>query len=150
MKNLLNIIFLAFAFFAFNTLQAQDFAAVDMEKTTISHGGDVEILKNFKATKAQKKEIKKVRSYVTPKIVDSKARNNALDGKSVKLQLALTADGTIDYITVVEGFVPKLDEKVVALVKEYNEKNPFAQSDIEKPSVIQMEIPLASKAYYGR
>ena len=132
------------------SVQAQEYAAVTPNTALSAPADDITILENFKATKIQKKELKKVRSYVTPRIVDSKANNYALEGKTVTLQMALSAAGNIEYLTVVKGFSPMLDAKVISLVEAYNQEHPFAQSAMDLPSVVQMDIPLVSKKFYGQ
>ncbi len=149
MKNLSLLLVVVLSFFANNFIAAQSFATTVAEKQVIkTTASDVEILKNFQATKDQKKVIKKVKKYVSPRILDRGVRTAALEGKTVKLQMGLDAQGNIEHLVVVDGIEPKLNEKVVSLVKEYSEKSPFAETGIA-PTVIQMEIPITSNKYYG-
>jgi len=151
MKNLF-CLFVLLSFISFN-INAQTVAERSIAQATEiadANGDDkVEVLTSFKATKAQKKVINKVKKYVTPRVLNRKANVAALDGKTVKVQMKLDAQGAIAYLIVVDGISPKLDEKVVALVREYNEKKPFANSDLVRPAVVQMEIPVAGKRNYG-
>ena len=149
MKKLLFTVFALVSLGLSVSLSAQSMASVDNMTATNPGGEKIEILNNFKATKAQKKVIKKVKGYVTPRVLGRNVRTTALEGKAVKLQMALDANGLIDYIVVVEGIESKIDNKVIGLVKEYNEKNSFATSNIEKPAVVQMEIPVTRKKQYG-
>lgn len=120
------------------------------DKMVADNDEEITLLTSFKATKAQKKEIKKIKSFVTPKVFTAKVNTATLQGKTVNLQMALDQAGAIKYIVVIDGIQPKIDERVVQLVKDYNNQNAFASSKIEKPSVVQMSIPVVGKAYYGR
>ena len=133
MKNLVCLLF--FAFVSFNVLSAQEYTAMNVNMD----GGDVEILKEFKATKEQKKAIKKIKNYVSPRVLGRNVSTEAFEGKSVKLQVGLDANGGVDHIVVINSIGPKIDEKVANLVKEYVENKPVA---VAFPAVIQMDIPL--------
>ncbi|MEO1259626.1 MAG: hypothetical protein AAFZ15_12555 [Bacteroidota bacterium] len=145
MKNLICLLFLALTFSFATSLNAQEYSAVNVK----NNGGDVEILENFKATKDQKKVIKKIQKYVGPKVLDRGVNGDAFQGKAVKVQMGLDANGGIDYLVVVEGLGPKLDEKVVNLIKEYTETKSLASSGMATPAVIQMDIPVVMNSYYG-
>ena len=149
MKNLFSILLVLGICYFGTTLSAQSMASVDNLTANNPGKEKVQILEDFTATKTQKKVIKKVQKYVTPRVLGRNVRTAALDGKAVKLQMALNADGLIDYVVVVDGLGEKLDERVIKLVKEYNQKRPFATSDLEKPSVMQLEIPVTRKKQYG-
>ena len=154
MKNSIPVLLLVLCFSVGNSINAQvvaeKFSSAKTEQKAVKTADhEVEILTNFKATKDQKKLINKIKSYVSPRILGRAANVDALVGKTVKLQVSLNPQGNIDYIVVVDGIGSKLDEKVIGLVEEYNEKKPFADSNIAKPAVIQIEIPVVSNKYYG-
>lgn len=154
MKNLSSLLFVVICLFANNLLNAQELAGqyspTDAAPKVVKiPANDVEILTNFKATKEQKKVINKIKKYVSPRVLGRSVQTAALEGKTVKLQMSLDAQGQIGYIVVVDGIEPKLNERVISLVEEYNENNPLVGSGLENPTVIQMEIPIVSNKYYG-
>ena len=149
MKNLICLLFVALTFSSVSLLNAQDYTAVKVKQTATYDGGDVEILKDFKATKDQKKVIKKIQKFVSPRVLDRSVNSEAFKGKAVKVQLSLDANGGIDHLVVVEGLGPKLDEKVVGLVKEYAETKSLVDAGMATPAVIQMDIPVVTNKYYG-
>lgn len=140
MKNLAFVLIALFTFsFTTNAQSLQsntDFVKVD--------NGEVEILKEFKATKQQKKIIKKVRNYVTPRLLSDNPHASALEGKKAKIQVNFDNNGAVSEVTVIKSDVRGLDAKFESLIKEYVSKNPST----EMGTVIQMEIPLVSKKYY--
>ena len=152
MKNLIFILLLSLSANSFLNAQVVtgEYSSTNTEEGIVKLvNNEVEILKNFTATKDQKKVINKIKKYVSPKVLGRAANTSAMNGKSVLLQMGFSAQGDIEYIVVVEGIGPKIDEKVVNLVREYDAKKPIAQTDMAKPGVIQLDIPLTSNKYYG-
>ena len=148
MKNLVIVLLTVFAISFSNTLSAQQLASIDAVEYTVADNNEVEILSNFKATKNQKKVIKQVKKYVTPRLFDNNANVGALEGKSVKLQINFDQAGAVSHITVVEGIASQLDNKVVDLVREFDNKTPFANTNIERPAAIQLDVDLVAKQQY--
>ena len=149
MKNLI----IAFASILALTFSTQTFAqpanddtVASIDKVTPSDS-EVAILQDFKANKVQKKVIKKVRKYVTPRVLGGR-KGNALEGKTVKVQLSFNQNGDISNMQIVNGFEESIDARVLNFIKEYDAKKPFSETDIQFPSVIQMEIPLVGKKRY--
>lgn len=109
----------------------------------------VEVISKFKATKVQKKVIKKVKKYVTPRILgDRKIRSPFLEGKTITIQMHIDADGNIGNFAVVKGILAKLDNRVISLIKEYDKIQSFSTSPIEKPSTIQIKFDVLPKKFY--
>lgn len=151
MKNLILAFASVLAFTFSNSLYAQPSNQKDMTDTETAKGSsseDVAVLTNFKANKTQKRVIRKIKKYVTPKIIAKGVRTTALQGKTVTVQLSLDQNGNISNLQVVKGFEDSLDAKVLKYIKEYDAKKPLAESKLAKPTVIQMEIPLVGKQQY--
>ena len=109
----------------------------------------VEIISNFKATKAQKKGIKKVKKYVTPRILGKrKTRVPFLEGKTITIQMHIDVDGNVGNFAIVKGIKPKLDNRVISLIKKYDTIHSFSASSIDKPVTIQIEFDVLTKKYY--
>lgn len=148
MKNFGIILLTVFAFVFSNTVNAQQLASADVTEYTTTDNHEVEILTNFKATKNQKKVIKKVQKFVTPRLFDRNANVGALEGKTVKLQINFDQSGAVSNIAVVNGIAPQIDERVVSLVKEFDTTTPFASTNIERPTAIQLDVKLVAKEQY--
>ena len=151
MKNLILAFASILAFTFSNDLYAQPANQKEMTDTETAKGASVEevaVLTNFKANKTQKRVIRKIKKYVTPKIIAKGVRTTALQGKTVTVQLSLDQNGNISNLQVVKGFEDSLDAKVLKYIKEYDAKKPLAESKLAKPTVIQMEIPLVGKQQY--
>ncbi len=118
------------------------------EKTTSISSEEVAILQNFKANKTQRREIRRIKKYVTPKIIAKGVRTTALVGKTVTVQLSLDTNGAITNMQIVKGFEDSLDAKVMEYIKEYDSKNPLANSKLDRPAVIQLEVPLVGRTPY--
>ncbi len=138
--------------FTFSTsLNAQMAKNNDLAVTETTKGSaseEVAILQDFKANKTQKKVIKKIKKYVTPRMFAKGVRTTALKGKTVTVQLSLDANGAITNMQIVKGFEESLDAKVMEFIKEYDSKNPLANSNLERPAIIQVEVPLVGKTQY--
>lgn len=155
MKNL--IILFVLSIFGYTSVNAQtastNYKAIDQSTETkvnsSDNDDDVVLLNSFKPDRTQKKVISKVRSYVTPKVFTQKVNTAAFADKAVKLQMGLDQAGGIKYIVVVEGIEKSIDARVIELVKAYNAEKPFASSKLEKGAVVQMDIPVVTKKYYG-
>ncbi len=151
MKNLI-LIFVSVLSFAFtNSLFAQPMSKNEVPKTDVVSEVDSEeeeILTSFKATRTEKKVIRKIKKYVTPKILKGERHTAALEGKKVKVQLSLDKNGAIRNLQIVEGFEESLDQRVLDFIKKYDEKHKLADSNLNQPSIIQMEIDLVSKKRY--
>lgn len=153
MKNLILIFTAMLSLIFSNALSAQPInkeTTSDVELTSNNNGEEEAILTNFKATKTEKKVIKKVRKYVTPKILKGVKHTAALEGKTVTVQMSLNQDGSIRNLQVVEGFESTLDERVIALIRKYDSVKPLVNSKLDRPTIIQMEIPLVGKKRYMR
>ena len=92
--------------------------------------------------------IRKMKKYVTPKIIAKGTRTTALQGKTVTVQLSLDHNGAITNLQVVKGFEDSLDAKVLKYIREYDAENPLANSKLDKPTIIQLEVPLVNKTQY--
>jgi len=144
MKNLVfllvSVFTLSFGFANAQSLQSvSDFSTVE--------NSDVEILKNFKANKQQKKVIKKIRNYVSPRLLSDNPYASALEGKKAKVQVNFDENGAVSEVTVIESDVRGLDAKFENLIKEFISDNPKVNSEIDRPGAIQLEIPLVAKKY---
>jgi len=151
MKNLILVFASIFALTFSTSLSAQPSNKKEMasaEKTTTVAIEDVAILQNFKANRTQKKVIRKIKKYVTPKIIAKGKRTTALQGKTVTVQLSLDQNGAITNLQIVKGFEDSLDAKVLKYIKEYDSKKPLAESKLEKPATIQLEVPLVGRQQY--
>lgn len=150
---LLVICLMSFATTTFLNAQSVAYASTSTETTTYgSTDADpekVEILTNFKATKQQKKVIKKIKKYVTPRILGRTTHTDALIGKKVKVQVNFSVKGNITAITIVDGMGEKIDAKVSDLITEYDQKQSIG-SAIGDMTPIQMEIPLVNAQYFVR
>ena len=82
MKNLVIILLAVFSFAISNDTNAQQMASADVSSYSKTTTGEVEILTNFKATKDQKKVIKKIQKYVTPRILQPRTKDWCLRRKS--------------------------------------------------------------------
>lgn len=131
-----------------NAQMAKNEELASIEKTSSSVSEDVAILQNFKANKTQRRVIKKIKKYVTPKMFAKGVRTTALVGKTVTVQLNLDSNGAITNMQIVKGFEDSLDEKVMNFIKEYDSKNPLANSKLDRPAIIQVEVPLVGKSQY--
>ncbi|MEM6320235.1 MAG: hypothetical protein AAF960_21380 [Bacteroidota bacterium] len=148
MKNLI-LAFVTICTFGFGaTLSAQSMASADTKSYTSPTTDKVEIIDNFEATKAQAKLIKKIQKYVTPRVLGRNTRTAMLEGKVVNIQMGLDDNGLIEYVVAYDGIEPKINNRVVKLVKEYNEKKPFTGADVNKPTILQMAIPVTRKKNY--
>lgn len=132
-----------------STIEAQDsLSAIDTKGSLVATNKNVEILTNFKATRVQKKVIKKVKKYVTPRVLKGRrVRTDVLEGKTVTIQMHIDANGNIGNFAIVKGIEPKLDNIVVSLIKEYDTVKPFSTTSIAKPATIQLEIAVVAKKY---
>jgi len=148
MKNLILVLVTMITFGLTNNGIAQSMQSTANYSATVSDNGEVEILKEFKATKQQKRVIKKMKNYVTPRLLSDNPYRSALEGKSAKVQVNFDMKGAITEVTVIESDVQGLDENLERLIKEYDLKNPIAKSDMEKTEAIQLVIPLVGKKYY--
>lgn len=147
MKNFVILLVSIFTFAtAFNST-AQSMQTATETNTLTTNPGDFEILTNFKATKEQKRVIKKIKKYVSPRILGGAKYTTALEGKTVKVQMNFDDNGNIANVMVLENELIGADQKVIDLIKEYDAKYPIATSDIEKPSAIQLDIDLVAKKY---
>ncbi|MEM6724004.1 MAG: hypothetical protein AAF598_08195 [Bacteroidota bacterium] len=148
-KYLLSILFGAFVF-AGNVASAQTLTASSAEASySITQEGEPTILKNFKATKAQKKAIGQVKRYVTPKVFNGSKAAELYEGKTVKVQVGLSESGDIDHVLVVKPLEPTIDDRVIELVKEFWTAEESAEIELATPTVIQLTIPVANRKYYG-
>ncbi len=146
MKNLIFALVSLFAFSVTN-IDAQSIQR-QVNNTMTEDNGEFEILKEYKATKQEKKVIAKIQKYVTPRIFAGVKHTAAFEGKSVKVQVNFDDKGAISNIAMVNGEMPDLDEKVISLIREYDQKNPIAATNIDKPSAIQLNIALVGKRYF--
>ncbi len=147
MKNVLFSFIFLFAFSLSNSLKAQDAIPSNLTAEAISANG-VEILTNFKASKKQKKLIKKIKKYVSYRFLKTETNAEALSGKTVNVQINTDNQGLISAISVIEGQSAKIDTRVIELIKTYNAMKPISKANIAKPSVLQLDIPLVVKQYY--
>lgn len=151
--SLLVICLLSVATTTFLNAQSVAYASSSTETATYNSADadpeKVEILTNFKATKQQKKVIKKIKKYVTPRIIGRTNHTDALVGKKVKVQVNFSAKGNISAITIVDGMGEKIDARVSDLIKEYDQKQSIGAT-IGDMAPIQMEIPLVSAQYFVR
>jgi hypothetical protein len=131
-----------------NAQMAKSSELVAIEKTNDSASEEVAILQDFKANKTQRRVIKKIKKYVTPKMFAKGVRTTALEGKTVTVQLSLDANGAITNMQIVKGFEDSLDAKVMKFIKEYDSKNPLANSKLDRPAIIQVEVPLVGRMQY--
>lgn len=150
MKNLLIAIISVLALTFSNTIFAQpmDKNVPEMEKVNDTNAEEFAILENFKATKTQKRVIKKMKRYVTPKVMAGKRNTAALEGKKVRVQLTLDTNGNIANMQIVKGFEESLDARVLKFIKEYDSKKPLANSKLDKPTTIQFNVNLVGKKQY--
>lgn len=152
MKNLFLVFTLILAFAFTNNLNAQptntDNEVSEKGETKKMDSEEFAILQNYKATRTERKVIRKVKKYVTPRLFPKGTRTTALAGKTVTVQLSLDRNGAITNIQVIKGFEESIDAKVMKYVREYNENNPLADSKLERPATIQLEIPLAGRLQY--
>lgn len=107
----------------------------------------VEILTDFKATKKQKKAIRKINKYVTPRILGRVTHTAGLVGKTVKAQINFGTNGAIEAITIIDGMGEKIDAKVTKLIKEYDQKQAIGQA-VGNVTAIQLNVPLVNKKYF--
>ena len=141
-----NFVFALVSLFVFSSaINAQSLQSTN--DLIIIETGDVEILKEFKATKEQKKVIKKIKRYVSPRLLSDNPYAEALEGKTAKIQVNFDAQGNVSNVTVIESDVDGLDARFEKLVKEYNSKNPVTNAGVEGPTAIQLDIPLVAKKY---
>ena len=151
MKNLIlaiaSIFALSFAT-AVNAQPANVEKLVTEEATASTSSEEVAVLQKFKANKTQKRVIRKMKKFVTPKIIAKGVRTTALQGKKVTVQLSLDKNGAITNLQIVKGFEESLDAKVLKYIREYDAENPLANSNLEKPTTIQLEVPLVGKTRY--
>ena len=150
MKKLLFPFILLFAFSLSTTLQAQEATPSSNFIAESGSANEFEILTNYKASKKQKKLIKKIKKYVSYRFLKTRTRAEALMGKTVNVQINTDQNGLISAISVIEGQSTKIDTRVVELIKEYDVLQPLSKSNIEKSSVLQLNIPLVVKQYYIR
>lgn len=151
MKNLILAVASIFALSFATAVNAQpaNIEKLTTEETTASSSSEeVAVLQNFKANRTERRVIKKMKKYVTPKIIAKGKRTTALQGKKVTIQLSLDKNGAITNLQIVKGFEDSLDAKVLKYIREYDAKNPLANSNLEKPTTIQLEIPLVGKVQY--
>lgn len=121
----------------------------DVYSSNDSDPEKVEIMTNFKATKQQKKAIKKIKKYVTPRILGRVTHTDALQGKTVKVQVNFSANGSILAISIIEGMGEKIDAKVADLITAFDQKQSIV-STTGNNAPIQMDIPLVNKQYFVR
>ncbi len=150
MKNLLFSFVFLFAFSIANNLKAQDATSSNQFITESASGSEVTLLTNFKATKKQKKLIKKISKYVSYRFLKTETRAAALTGKTVNVQINTNNKGGISAISVIEGQSTKIDTRVIELIKAYDAQQPISKTNIAKPSILQLDIPLVVKQYYIR
>ncbi|MEO1435431.1 MAG: hypothetical protein AAFV80_07835 [Bacteroidota bacterium] len=149
MKNYIVSMLLGAFLFAGFTATAQTLTASSSEANyAVTQEGEPTILKNFKATKEQKKAIGQVKRYVTPKVFNGSKAAELYEGKTVKVQVGFSKGGDIDHVLVVKALEPAIDERVVDLVEEFF-INESAKVDLTTPAVIQLTIPVANAKYYG-
>ena len=148
MKNLLFSVIFLFAFGLSNDLKAQDAIPNNNFITETTSADEVKILTSFQASKQQKKLIKKIKKYVSSRFLKRNVRTEALMGKTVKVQINTDQNGLISAISIIEGQGVKIDKRVIELIKAYDAKQPIATSNIEKSSVLQLDVPLVSKRYF--
>ncbi len=152
MKNLFLVFTLISAFAFTNNLNAHptntDNDINKVEEVKKMNSEEVAIVQNFKATKTERRVIKKVKKYVTPRLFAKGTRVTALVGKTVTVQLSLDNNGAITNMQIVKGFEDSLDAKVMKSIRDYDATNPLASSKLERPATIQLEIPLAGKLQY--
>lgn len=145
MKNLLlSILFLAAFGISIDT-NAQEVITASNATVETTDANDVEILTNFKATKTQKKLIRKINKYVAAKFVTKDMRGAGLVGKTVKVQMNLDTNGQIAAISVIKGQHVSIDSRVIELIKAYDAAKPISNSEVAKPSVMQLNVPLVTK-----
>jgi len=151
MKNLFITIALIFAFLFTTAVNAQP-ANIDKltnaAATANSSSEEFAVLQNFKANKTQRKVIRKMKKFVTPNIIEKGKRTTALQGKKVTVQLSLDTNGAISNLQIVKGFEESLDAKILKYIRAYDAENPLARSKLDKPTTIQLEIPLVGKTRY--
>jgi len=147
------ICLVSFATTTFLNAQSVAYASTSTETTTYSSTDadpeKIEILTNFKATKQQRKVIKKIKKYVTPRIIGRTNHTDALADKKVKVQVNFSAKGSISAITIVDGMGEKIDARVSDLITEYDQKQSIG-SAIGDMTPIQMDIPLVRAQYFVR
>ncbi|MDG1433720.1 MAG: energy transducer TonB [Saprospiraceae bacterium] len=147
-----NLVFAFASFFTFIFASSINAQTSNIEKLTLeekeSSSEEFAVLENFKANKSQRKVIRKMKKYVTPKIIEKGKRTTALQDKMVTVQLSLGKDGEITNLQIVKGFEESLDAKVLKYIREYDAKNPLANSNLERPTTIQLEVPLVGKTRY--
>jgi hypothetical protein len=148
MKNLMLVLVTMITFGLTNNGIAQSMQSTANYSATVSDNGEVEILKEFKATKQQKKVIKKMKNYVTPRLLSDNPYAATLEGKKAHVQVNFDENGAVSAVTVIECDIKGLDAKFENLIKEFDSKNPIAKSEMERTEAIQLEIPLVSKKYY--
>jgi outer membrane biosynthesis protein TonB len=151
MKNFILAVASIAALLLTTTLSAQpsNKEKLTTEETTVSSSSEeVAVLQSFKANKTQRRVIRKMKKYVTPKIIARGTRTTALEGKKVTVQLSLDTNGAITNLQIVKGFEESLDAKVLKYIRAYDAENPLANSNLEKPTTIQIEVPLVGKASY--
>ena len=126
------------------------YAATNQKESMVQTNTDpnqVEILTNFKATKQQRKAIKKINKYVTPRVLGRVTHTAGLVGKTVKAQINFGANGAIEAITIIDGMGEKIDAKVSKLIKEYDQKQAIGKA-VGNATAIQLNVPLVSKKYF--
>lgn len=126
------------------------YAATNQHEAIINTNTDpkkVEILTDFKATKQQRKAIKKINKYVTPRILGRVTHTAGLVGKTVKAQINFGANGAIEAITIIDGMGEKIDAKVTNLIKEYDQKQAIGKA-VGNATAIQLNVPLVNKKYF--
>ena len=64
-------------------------------------------------------------------------------------QINIDENGLISAISVIKGQGVKIDNRVVELIKAYDAEKPISNTNIEKPSILQLEIPLVVKQYFN-
>ena len=94
-----NLVFAFASFFTFIFASSINAQTSNIEKLTLeekeSSSEEFAVLENFKANKSQRKVIRKMKKYVTPKIIEKGKRTTALQDKMVTVQLSLGKDGEI-------------------------------------------------------
>ncbi|MFK8008603.1 MAG: hypothetical protein AB8H03_19750 [Saprospiraceae bacterium] len=151
MKNLILAVTSIFIFSFTTAVNAQpsNIDKLKVEETTVSSSSEeVAVLQNFKANRTQRRVIRKMKNYVTPKIIARGVRTTALQGKKVTVQLSLDQNGAITNLQIVKGFEDSLDAKVLKYIREYDANNPLANSKLDKPTIIQLEVPLVNNIQY--